>query len=202
MNTCMWSWWFPKWDVSKSWDEFQGWRHMITIGLKMVWEPKNCYQGVSGPWIIWSRKNFWKKSLQCCSGPPSWASGSWWPSCTSCKSWRGQIHPKLLISHQFRAHYRNAKVRCKIFLFFINNFSLNTFWNLKPLNQPARQIQTQRDHIGHFQIGWKSTFFLILHYFDSNGHKTMADTQKSIWKYQKVGKMGPRKSWFCAKLRF
>ena len=84
----------------------------------------------------------WKKSLQCCSGPPSWASGSWWPSCSSCESWRGQIHPKFLISHQFRAHYRNPKSKCKILLLFINNFSQNTFWNLKPLNQPACQIRT------------------------------------------------------------
>ena len=63
MNTCMWSWWFPKWDVSKSWDEFQGGRHLITIGLKKVWDPKNCYQGVSGPWIIWSRKKILKKVI-------------------------------------------------------------------------------------------------------------------------------------------
>ena len=88
------------------------------------------------------QKKNWKKSLQCCSGPPSWASGSWWPSCTSCKSWRGQIHPKFLISHQFRAHYRNTKLKYKIFLLFINNFSQNAFWNLKPLNQPACQIRT------------------------------------------------------------
>ena len=114
---------------------------MITIGLKMAWEPKNCYQGVSRPWIIWSQKKISKKSLQCCSSPPSWTSWSWRPSCSSCKSWRGQIHPKFLISHRFRAHYRNPKMKSKIFLLFINNLSQNTFWNLKSLNQPARQIQ-------------------------------------------------------------
>ena len=138
MNTCMWSWWSPKWDLSKSWDEFQGCRHMITIGLKMVWEPKNCYQGVSGPWVIWSRRKIWKKSLQCCSSPPSWASGS----CSSYKSWRGHIHPIFFTSHWFRACYRNPKLKCKIFLLFINNFSQNAFWNLKPLNQPAHKIRT------------------------------------------------------------
>ena len=88
------------------------------------------------------KEKIWKKLLQCCSGPPSWASGSWRPSCRSCKSWRGQIHPKILISHQVRAHFRNPKLKYKIFLFFINNFSQNAYWNLKPLNQPARQIWT------------------------------------------------------------
>ena len=29
-----------------------------------------------------------------------------------------------------------------MFLLFINNFSQNSFWNLKPLNQPAHQIET------------------------------------------------------------
>ena len=87
-------------------------------------------------------KKIEKKSLHCCSGPPSWASGSWRPSCRSCKAWRGQIHPKFLISHQFRAHYRNPKIKWKIFLLFINNFSQNAFWNLKPVNQPARHIRT------------------------------------------------------------
>ena len=62
MNTIMWS--CDLVDLSKSLDEFQGCRHMNTIGLKMVWEPKKFYQGDSVPWIIWSRKFFfWKKVI-------------------------------------------------------------------------------------------------------------------------------------------
>ena len=138
----MWSWCTPKWDLSKSWDEFQGFRYMITIGLKLVWEPKNWYQDVSEPWIIMSRNLFWKKSFRCCSSPPSWASGSWRPSCSSFKSWRCHIHPKFLLSHLYRTHYINPKLKSKIFILFINDFSQNALWNLKPLNQPACQIWT------------------------------------------------------------
>ena len=92
-----------------------------------------------------TRKNLetkFSQSLQCCSSQTSWASGSWRPSCSSCKSWRGQIHPKILISHPFRAHYRYPKSKCWTFKFFINNFSQNALWNQKPLSQPARQIWT------------------------------------------------------------
>ena len=105
---------------------------MITIGLKMAWEPKNCYQGVSRPWIIWSQKKISKKSLQCCSSPPSWTSWSWRPSCSSCKSWRGQIHPKFLISHRFRAHIEIQKWKAKYFYFLLIIYLKILFeiWNL------------------------------------------------------------------------
>ena len=113
---------------------------MIIIGLKMAWEPKNCYQGVSRPWIIWSQKKL-KKVIAVLLKSTIMNKLELRPSCSSCKSWRGQIHPKFLISNQFRAHYRNPKMTSNNFLLYINNSSQNTSWNLKSLNQPARHIQ-------------------------------------------------------------
>ena len=49
---------------------------------------------------------------------------------------------KIFGKSSIRANNRNSKLKYKIFLLFINNFSQNAFWNLKPFNQPARQIRT------------------------------------------------------------
>ena len=142
MNTCMWSWWFPKWDVSKSWDEFQGWRHMITIGLKMVWEPKNCYQGVSGPWIIWSRKFFLKKVIAVLLRSTIMSKWELVAILHLLQVMERSNSSKTFDKSSIQSPIQKSKCKMQNIFTFINNFSQNSFWNLKPLNQPARQIQT------------------------------------------------------------
>ena len=75
-----------------------------------------------GAWAIWSKKKtrqiFTRKS------PPPCASLSWRPSCSSCKSCRGKLHQKVLTNEHFRGHYRNPKLKCKIFL-----MTLFKIWN-------------------------------------------------------------------------
>ena len=142
MNTCMWSWWFPKWDVSKSWDDFQGWRHMITIGLKMVWEPKNCYQGVSVPWIIWSRKFFLKKVIAVLLRSTIMSKWELVAILHLLQVMERSNSSKTFDKSSIQSPLQKSKSKKHNIFIFVNNFSRNTFWILKPLNQPARQIQT------------------------------------------------------------
>ena len=118
MNILIWFWRSSKWNLSNFWDQFHGCRLIITTGLKMVWRPMNCYQGVSKTWTIWSKKKIWKKITESHSrvAQVSWG---WRQSCSSCKSWRGKIHPFFLTN----AHYRYQKLRCNFFFTFYQYFS-------------------------------------------------------------------------------
>ena len=161
MNTCMWSWWSPKWDLSKSWDKVQWCRYMSTIGMKMVREPKNCDQGVSGPQIIWSMKKIEKSHCHLAQVYHHEQVGPWRPSCGSCKSWRGHIHPKFLISHLFRACYRNPKLNWKFFYFlsiiFLKMlFEIWDLWNnLRARSgHPSQWVEYFSDHGRYHKMAW------------------------------------------------
>ena len=122
-----WSWWSPKWDLSKSWDEFHWCKVMITTGLKMVGGPLIWYHGLSTAWIIWSEKNIWKNSLQAIF-------------LQLMQVREMSTSSKIFENWHFNAHYSDTKFKWKIFQIFIDNSDVS-FSNLKPVNETARHIQ-------------------------------------------------------------
>ena len=62
MIRCRWSWRSSKWDLSKSWAEFQSCIEIIKTCLKMVLGLITCHQSVSGALIISPLGRTWKQN--------------------------------------------------------------------------------------------------------------------------------------------
>ena len=133
MNILIWFWRSSKWNLSNFWDQFHGCRLIITTGLKMVWRPMNCYQGVSKTWTIWSKKKIWKKITESHSrvAQVSWG---WRQSCSSCKSWRGKIHPFFFD----KCSLQISKIKMQFFFHFLSIFFLKLYFEIRSLWENLR----------------------------------------------------------------